>query len=99
VTEVMGDLQRAAGAMERIGELLATKPVVAVPTHPRPLPRPSRGAVNFEHVTFHYPSRPTIAALDDFTLSIAPGERVAIVGPSGAGKTRGMHALMRLYAP
>jgi ATP-binding cassette subfamily B protein len=99
VTEVMGDLQRAAGAMERIGELLATKPVVAVPAHPRPLPQPSRGAVSFERVTFHYPSRPTIAALDDFTLSIAPGERVAIVGPSGAGKTTVMQLLLRFYDP
>jgi len=99
VTEVMGDLQRAAGAMERIGELLATKSVVAVPAHPRPLPQPASGAVNFERVTFHYPSRPTIAALDDFTLSIAPGERVAIVGPSGAGKTTVMQLLLRFYDP
>ena len=99
VTEVMGDLQRAAGAMERIGELLATRPVVAMPAHPRTLPQPSRGAVNFEAVTFHYPSRPATPALDDFTLSIAPGERVAIVGPSGAGKTTVMQLLLRFYDP
>jgi ATP-binding cassette subfamily B protein len=99
VTEVMGDLQRAAGAMERIGELLATRPVVAMPAHPRTLPQPSRGAVNFEAVTFHYPSRPATPALDDFNLTIAPGERVAIVGPSGAGKTTVMQLLLRFYDP
>jgi ATP-binding cassette, subfamily B, bacterial len=99
VSEVVGDLQRAAGAMERIGELLATSPIVVVPAHPKPLPQPSRGAVNFERVTFHYPSRPTLAALDDFTLAVKPGERVAIVGPSGAGKTTVMQLLLRFYDP
>ena len=99
VSEVIGDLQRAAGAMERIGELLATPPTVVVSPDPKPLPQPSRGAVNFEAVTFHYPSRPTTPALDDFTLSIAPGERVAIVGPSGAGKTTVMQLLLRFYDP
>ncbi|HKP23231.1 MAG TPA: ABC transporter transmembrane domain-containing protein [Dongiaceae bacterium] len=99
VSEVIGDLQRAAGAMERIGELLATPPTVVVPPSPKPPPQPSRGAVSFEHVTFHYPSRPTVPALDDFTLSIAPGERVAIVGPSGAGKTTVMQLLLRFYDP
>jgi len=99
VSEVIGDLQRAAGAMERIGELLTTKPMVVVPAHPRPLPRPTKGAVSFERVTFHYPSRPTVAALDEFTLAVKPGERVAIVGPSGAGKTTVMQLLLRFYNP
>jgi ATP-binding cassette subfamily B protein len=99
VSEVIGDLQRAAGAMERIGELLTTPPTVVVAVNPKPLPRPSRGAVNFERVTFHYPSRPTVPALDNFTLSIAPGERIAIVGPSGAGKTTVMQLLLRFYDP
>jgi len=99
VSEVVGDLQRAAGAMERIGELLTTAPTVIVPANPRPLPQPARGAVNFERVTFRYPSRPTIAALDDFTLAVKPGERVAIVGPSGAGKTTVMQLLLRFYDP
>ena len=99
VSEVIGDLQRAAGAMERIAELLTTNPIVVAPASPQPLPRPSRGAVNFERVTFHYPSRPTIAALDDFTLAVRPGERVAIVGPSGAGKTTAMQLLLRFYDP
>jgi ATP-binding cassette subfamily B protein len=99
VTEVMGDLQRAAGAMERIGELLETKPIVVVPAQPRPLPQPARGAVSFEHVTFRYPSRPSVAALDDFTLTVQPGERIAIVGPSGAGKTTVFQLLLRFYDP
>jgi ATP-binding cassette subfamily B protein len=99
VSEVIGDLQRAAGAMERIGELLATAPTVIAPANPLPLPNPARGAVGFERVTFHYPSRPTISALDDFTLAVRPGERVAIVGPSGAGKTTVMQLLLRFYDP
>jgi ATP-binding cassette subfamily B protein len=99
VSEVIGDLQRAAGAMERIGELLTTKPVVLAPQSPKPPPNPTRGAVAFEHVTFHYPSRPTVPALDDFTLDVKPGERVAIVGPSGAGKTTVMQLVLRFYDP
>ncbi len=99
VTEVMGDLQRAAGAMERIGDLLETRPIIVAPANPRPLPSPPRGAVAFEGVTFHYPSRPTVAALDDFTLAVRPGERVAIVGPSGAGKTTAMQLLLRFHDP
>jgi len=99
VSEVVGDLQRAAGAMERIAELLATKPVVLAPANPIPLPSPSRGAIAFDQVTFHYPSRPNAPALDDFTLEVKPGERVAIVGPSGAGKTTVMQLLLRFYDP
>ena len=99
VSEVIGDLQRAAGAMERIAELLATEPVVLAPANPTPLPSPSRGAVAFEQVTFHYPSRPNAPALHDFTLEVKPGERVAIVGPSGAGKTTVMQLLLRFYDP
>ncbi|HEY1386544.1 MAG TPA: ABC transporter transmembrane domain-containing protein [Dongiaceae bacterium] len=99
VTEVMGDLQRAAGAMDRIVELLDTRPTVVAPANPRPLPQPATGAVSFEQVTFRYPSRPTVAALDDFTLTVKPGERVAIVGPSGAGKTTVLQLLLRFYDP
>jgi ATP-binding cassette, subfamily B, bacterial len=99
VSEVIADLQRAAGAMERIAELLATRPTIVTPADPKPLPSPTRGAISFEHVTFHYPSRPTIPALDDFTLEVRPGERVAIVGPSGAGKTTVMQLLLRFYDP
>ncbi len=99
ISEVIGDLQRAAGAMERILELLGTKPVVTAPQHPTPLPQPSRGAVGFENVSFRYPSRPETRALDQFSLRIQPGERVAIVGPSGAGKTTVFQLLMRFYDP
>ena len=99
LSEVIGDLQRAAGAMERILELLGTKAVVTAPANPKSLPKPARGAVNFESVTFRYPSRPETKALDQFQLSIKPGERVAIVGPSGAGKTTVFQLLMRFYDP
>jgi len=73
ISEVFGDLQRAAGAMERILELLETRPTIAPPVAPKPLPSPSRGAVAFDQVIFHYPSRQGIAALDHFSLSVAPG--------------------------
>jgi ATP-binding cassette subfamily B protein len=99
ISEVMADLQRAAGAMERILELLATKPAVIAPVQPRSIPKPARGAVSFENVSFRYPSRPETAALDDFSVSIKPGERIAIVGPSGAGKTTVFQLLLRFYDP
>jgi ATP-binding cassette subfamily B protein len=99
ITEVVGDLQRAAGAMERILELLNTRPVIAAPAHPKPIPAPLTGRIKFDHVTFFYPSRPETKALDDFSLEVAPGETIAIVGPSGAGKTTVMQLLMRFYDP
>ena len=99
ITEVIGDLQRAAGAMERILELLNTRPVIAAPANPKRLPQPVEGRIGFDHVTFHYPSRPETAALDDFSLEIAPGETIALVGPSGAGKTTVIQLLMRFYDP
>jgi len=96
---VVGDLQRAAGAAERLAELLAVRPEIAAPPDPVALPVPARGAVGFERVAFHYPSRPDAAALADFTLAVAPGERVALVGPSGAGKTTVFQLLLRFYDP
>jgi ATP-binding cassette subfamily B protein len=99
ISEVVGDLQRAAGASERLMELLATVPEIAPPAHPKPLPLPPRGEAAFEHVTFHYPSRPDRAALDDFDLAVSPGEKLAIVGPSGAGKTTVFQLLLRFYDP
>jgi ATP-binding cassette subfamily B protein len=98
LSEVYGDLLRAAGATERLMELLAARSPVADPASPLPLPAVAQGsAVVFEHVGFHYPSRPKTAALDDFTLSVQPGETVALVGPSGAGKTTVLQLLMRFY--
>ncbi|UCH75640.1 MAG: ATP-binding cassette domain-containing protein [Rhodospirillales bacterium] len=99
ISEVVGDLQRAAGAAERLLELLDTAPQIAAPANPAALPDPPHGAVAFEDVTFHYPSRPEIAALDGFDLAVSPGETVALVGPSGAGKTTVVQMLLRFYDP
>mgnify|MGYP001810355839 FL=1 len=99
ISEVMGDLQRAAGAAERLFELLATAPDVKAPAAPIALPAPPVGAVSFENVGFHYPSRPDHAALEDFTLDVKPGETVALVGPSGAGKSTVFQLLLRFYDP
>ncbi|MGF1611179.1 MAG: ABC transporter transmembrane domain-containing protein, partial [Kiloniellales bacterium] len=99
ISEVMGDLQRAAGATERLIELLRTEPEIAAPAQPVALPAPARGGISFEKVEFHYPSRPERAALHGLSLGVAPGERVAIVGPSGAGKTTLFQLLLRFYDP
>jgi ATP-binding cassette subfamily B protein len=99
ISEVFGDLQRAAGATERLLELLATEPEIAAPAHPVALPSPGEGRVALEGVTFFYPSRPEHAALDDVSLAVKPGETVALVGPSGAGKTTVFQLLLRLYDP
>jgi ATP-binding cassette subfamily B protein len=90
---------RAAGAMERIGELLAERPEITAPAHPLALPRPTRGALQFSDVTFHYPTRANTAALEGFTLTVNPGETVALVGPSGAGKSTVFSMLLRFYDP
>ena len=97
VSEVIGDLQRAAGATERLMELLATEPQIRAPANPQPLPRPARGEVRFDKVSFRYPSRPDALALADFSLEVKPGETVALVGPSGAGKSTVLQLLLRYY--
>ncbi|MES2755701.1 MAG: ABC transporter transmembrane domain-containing protein [Pseudomonadota bacterium] len=99
LTEVYGDLLRGAGAAGRLGELLRERPEIAAPANPVALPEPARGAVAFEGVEFRYPTRPEVAALHDFTLGVAPGETVAVVGPSGAGKTTLFQLLQRFYDP
>ena len=99
ISEVVGDIQRAAGATERLFELLAIEPTVKSPPHPVPLREPASGNVAFDGVTFHYPSRPDMPALSDFSLTVAPGEKVALVGPSGAGKTTVFQLLLRFYDP
>jgi len=98
--EVYGELLRAAGATERLMELLANRSPIAPPAQPLPLPaQAGSSALRFEAVTFHYPSRPLQAALADFTLDVRPGETVALVGPSGAGKTTVLQLLQRFYDP
>jgi ATP-binding cassette subfamily B protein len=98
--EVYGDLLRAAGATERLMELLGTQSPIASPMNPAEAPMPSAGsAIKFESVNFHYPSRPLQAALNNFSLDVKPGQTVAIVGPSGAGKSTVFQLLLRYYDP
>nr|WP_063636204.1 ABC transporter transmembrane domain-containing protein [Azospirillum humicireducens] len=99
ISEVIGDLQRAAGATERLFGLLAIESEIRAPAAPRPLPSPAAGALSFDNVRFHYPSRPDWAALEGFSLDVKPGERVALVGPSGAGKSTVFQLLLRYYDP
>ena len=99
LAEVYGELQRAAGASERMLELLGTPSRIRTPGHPARLPEPPQGRVEFEDVRFNYPSRPDTPALDRFSLQVAPGEVVALVGPSGAGKTTVFQLLLRFYDP
>jgi ATP-binding cassette subfamily B protein len=99
LTEMWGDLQRAAGAMERLSELLDAKPSIAAPLRPIELPARVQGRIRFEDVSFHYPSRPQTAALEHFSLEVTPGETIAFVGPSGAGKSTTFQLLLRFYDP
>ena len=99
LAEVWNELQKAAGGMGRIGELMAERPAIAAPARPQALPLPARGVLTFDGVTFHYPSRRDSAALEDFSLHVAPGETVALVGPSGAGKSTAFSLLLRFHDP
>ena len=99
LSEIWGELQRAAGATERLVELLGTTDSVLDPAAPKILARPVKGAIEFHDVRFNYPTRPTISALDGVSLTVAPGETVALVGPSGAGKTTILQLIMRFYDP
>lgn len=99
ISEVIGELQRAAGATERLVELLATQSSISSPSNPHPLPQPARGAVTINQLSFSYPSRPDAPVLNAFSLQVAPGEKVALVGPSGAGKTTVFQLLQRFYDP
>lgn len=97
LSETWGDLQRAAGASERLMELLHEVPAIRAPAAPLVLPEKSGGAVKFENVTFRYPSRPDFKALNGFSLDVAPGEAVALVGPSGAGKSTVFQLMLRFF--
>ncbi|MEP6608196.1 MAG: ABC transporter transmembrane domain-containing protein [Burkholderiaceae bacterium] len=110
ISETYSELQRAAGASERLIELVAMRPEIKAPSNPRPLPAPlsvlgvASGVVHgshleFDHVTFNYPSRPDAASLTNFSLEVKPGEVIALAGPSGAGKTTVFQLLLRFYDP
>ena len=99
LSEVVGELQRAAGATERLMDLLTTAPGIAAPAAPVALPTPPKGVVAFDDITFRYPARPELSALDHFSLRVSAGETVALVGPSGAGKTTVFQLLLRFYDP
>jgi ATP-binding cassette subfamily B protein len=98
LTEVYGDLVRASGAASRLAELLNEVPEIAPPASPVTMP-PARGQLEFQHVRFRYPTRPEVAALEDFSLKVSPGETVAVVGPSGAGKSTLFQLAERFYDP
>jgi ATP-binding cassette subfamily B protein len=99
LSEVYGDLLRAAGASERLNELLKAEPEIKPPAKPIPLPVPAEGRLKFDNVTFHYPTRKDTSALDGFSLELRPNERLAVVGPSGAGKTTIFQLAQRFYDP
>lgn len=99
LSEVWGELSQAAGAAERLSELLDEKPAITAPAHPTALPVPPRGALDFSDVHFAYPSRPGYRSLNGLTFSIRPGETVAVVGPSGAGKSTILSLILRFYDP
>jgi ATP-binding cassette, subfamily B, bacterial len=99
LSEVWGEVSAASGAAERLFEILNVRPAITAPASPRALPRPSRGDVAFENVSFAYPSRSNVPAIDGVSFAVRPGEKVAIVGPSGAGKSTLFHLLLRFYDP
>ncbi|MBU3031534.1 ABC transporter transmembrane domain-containing protein [Paracoccus marinaquae] len=99
LSEIWGELQRAAGATERLAELLTAQDSLADPAQPKALPRPVQGGIALEGVSFHYPTRPDVSALEGVNLTILPGETVALVGPSGAGKTTVIQLIQRFWDP
>ena len=99
LSEIWGELQRAAGATERLVELLNVEDAVQDPSQPISMSTRAKGAIEFQNVSFNYPARPDIPALDDLSLSINSGETVAFVGPSGAGKSTVIQMILRFYDP
>ena len=99
LSEVWGEVSAASGAAERLFEILRVKSQITAPPQPAALPQPARGDVGFENVSFAYPTRPDVLAIDNVSLAVKAGEKVAIVGPSGAGKSTLFHLLLRFYDP
>ncbi|HWM81208.1 MAG TPA: ABC transporter transmembrane domain-containing protein [Pseudolabrys sp.] len=99
LSEVWGEISQAAGSAERLAELLAVEPSINAPAQPVALPRPARGEIMFDRVSFAYPTRAQTLALDQVSFAVKPGEKVAIVGPSGAGKSTIFHLILRFYDP
>ncbi|UPJ48957.1 ABC transporter ATP-binding protein/permease [Bradyrhizobium sp. 200] len=99
LSEVWGEVSAASGAAERLFEILRVKSQITAPPQPIALPQPARGDVGFENVSFAYPTRPDVLAIDNVSLIVKAGEKVAIVGPSGAGKSTLFHLLLRFYDP
>ncbi|WP_407156741.1 ABC transporter transmembrane domain-containing protein [Bradyrhizobium sp. STM 3557] len=99
LSEVWGEVSAASGAAERLFEILNVRPEIAAPTKPRALPEPARGDIDFDRVSFAYPTRPDVSAIRDVSFAVKAGEKVAIVGPSGAGKSTLFHLLLRFYDP
>jgi ATP-binding cassette subfamily B protein len=99
LSQVWGEISQAAGASERLFELLRVKPDIAAPANPRKLPSPARGDVAFENVSFAYPTRPDTFAVENVSFTVKAGEKIAVVGPSGAGKSTLFHLLLRFYDP
>ena len=99
LSEVWGEINQAAGAAERLSELLEVQSKIKSPEHPAPLPEPPRGEIGFDDVVFAYPTRPAVSALNGISFEAKRGERLAIVGPSGAGKTTIFALLLRFYDP
>jgi len=99
LSEVWGEISQAAGAADRIAEILAEKPTIRSPENPVALPEPALGTVAFDNVSFHYPGRPSVSALHGISLKVARGETIAVVGPSGAGKTTLFNLILRFYDP
>ncbi|HEY0314412.1 MAG TPA: ABC transporter transmembrane domain-containing protein [Allosphingosinicella sp.] len=99
LTEVYGELLRGSGAAGRLAELLAEQPEIRAPARVTPLPQPASGALEFQDVTFRYPTRREVSALSNFSLAVKPGETLAVVGPSGAGKSTLFQLALRFYDP
>ncbi|MGC6535267.1 MAG: ABC transporter transmembrane domain-containing protein [Parvibaculales bacterium] len=99
LSEVWGEVQLAAGATERLVEILEVEPEIKAPANPVALPQPAQGRITFDDIGFHYPTRPEVSALQGFSLDVTPGETVALVGASGAGKSTVFQLLSRFYDP